>query len=174
MTPAGAGVDVSVYRAPMRSRRDDVDHAAAVRRALRLGLCGVGGRLDRPPADLAAAIAAVAATYDERTAARLERFTAVPEGAFVWTMDGDGGFFLGRVTGPWRYDPALAAHAVDLVHVRGCDWLEDPVLPRRAPPAVAQTFARGGRNVQRIRHPEAAAQTQAVWQDRLRPRRSAR
>ena len=49
-----------------------------------------GGRLDAVPATLVAAVEAVAAAHDERTAARLERFAAVPDGSFVWTRDGDG------------------------------------------------------------------------------------
>ncbi|MDH6287585.1 hypothetical protein M2275_002489 [Rhodococcus opacus] len=34
-----------VYRAPMRSRRDDVDPGLAVQRALAMDVCGIGGLL---------------------------------------------------------------------------------------------------------------------------------
>ena len=39
----------SAYRAPMRSRDDDVSDGPAVERALELGVCGMGGRLDDAP-----------------------------------------------------------------------------------------------------------------------------
>ncbi len=50
---------VAVYRAPMRSRRDDVDLGATIERALARGLCGFGGA--KKPSD-------------ERAARRIERF----------------------------------------------------------------------------------------------------
>lgn len=162
-------VTLDVYRAPMRSRRDDVDAAAAVARALRCGICGIGGRLDAVPATLAAAVEAVAVTHDARTAARLERFAAVPDGSFVWTRDGDGSYFLGRFAGPWRYDPDPEAWTLDLVHVRATDWAPDPVPPDEVPPATRQTFARGGRNFQRTRDPQVGAQTLALWRARGGP-----
>ncbi|MCL3818091.1 GAF domain-containing protein [Aeromicrobium wangtongii] len=127
----------------MRSRRDDVDHAAAVERALRLGLVGMGE------------------ATDERAERRLDRFIAAPDGAFVWTRDGDGAAYLGRITGPWRRDEDGAA--VDLVNVRDCDWVVEPVDPGLIPAAVAQTFARGGRNFQQTHPGDVEAQTQTLW-----------
>lgn len=135
----------------MRSRDDRVPPGGAVERALALGLCGIGGRLDAPPPALSEALAAVDARFDERTARRLERFAAAPDGVFVWTRDVDGLAWLGRLTGPWHYDAAAEASAVDLVHVRPCAWLPAPVPESRVPAAVRATFARGGRNWQRIR-----------------------
>src|SRR5688572_10160171 len=136
---------VGVHRAPMRFRRDDVDQRLAVERALLHGLCGMGE------------------VTDDRATRRLERFAAVPEGAFVWTRDGDGSTYLGRMTGLWRRDDDPAAVAADLVHVRDCSWLSDPVPDRHLPPAVTRTFARGGRNFQRIHDPDVEAQTAALW-----------
>ena len=138
------------YRAPMRSRRDDVDPALAVERALRLGLVGVGGALDRPPGDLAEALADVADSYGERSARRLDRFASAPEGSRVWTRDLDGRYRGGTLTGPWRYDDDPAAVAADLVHVRETEWDGRSLDEHRAPPPVVATFARGGRNFQRI------------------------
>src|SRR4051812_24609651 len=97
----------------MRSRRDDIDWPAAVRRALELGICGVG------------------AADDGRAQRRLDRFAAAPTGAFVWTRDGAGHTYVGRLTGPLRHDPAGAP--VDLVHVRDCEWLQTPVDPLLIP-----------------------------------------
>ncbi|WP_222847651.1 GAF domain-containing protein [Nocardioides dongxiaopingii] len=135
-----------VYRAPMRSRVVPDDGRRAVGRALALGVVGVGGRLDAEPADLAAAVAAVATRHDERTAARLERFAAVPDGAEAWTRDADGVFHRGVLTGGWRHDPDPLAWELDLTHVRPCRW--DAAAP---PPAVVEAFARGGLNFQRVR-----------------------
>jgi hypothetical protein len=132
-----------VYRAPMRSRRDDVDHAAAVSRALRLGIVGMG------------------VATDNRAEARLGRLAAAPEGAFVWTRHPDGAAYVGRVTGPLRRDEDGAP--VDLVNVRDCEWITEPVDPSMIPAAVAQTFARGGRNFQQTHPGDVEAQTAALW-----------
>lgn len=156
----------SVFRAPMRSRDDDVIDGPAVERALAIGVCGVGGRLDVAPDTIADALAAVDAAYGERMARRLERFAGVPEGAYVWTRDVDGLLWLGRITGPWRYDASAEARAVDLVHVRACDWLERPVEPAAIPAGVLEAFARGGRNWQSISRGDAARLTAAVWESR--------
>jgi hypothetical protein len=145
---------VSSYRAPMRSRLDEVDAGLAVDRALDLGVVGVGGRLSRPPvdpADAADVVARVSEEHDERVARRLERFIAVRDGSEVWTRDAAGLFHRGVVTGPWRYDDDPSAYAVDLAHVRPCAWDPDALAEHELPSAVAATFRRGGRNFQRIR-----------------------
>lgn len=133
-----------VYRAPLRSRRDDVDHAAAVEWALGRGVVGVG----EPD--------------DDRAHRRLARFHDAPNGSFVWTRHPDGRTYLGRMTGPSRRDADGAE--VDLVHVRDCDWVAEPVDPALVPAAVAQTFARGGRNWQRIHPGDVEAQTARLWE----------
>lgn len=133
----------SVHRAPMRSRSDAVDHAAAVERALDRGVVGVG-RLG-------------AAHEQDRLARRLERFAAVPEGAFVWTVDADGQAHVGRITGPWRDDPDGAD--LDLADVRDCDWRVAPSVPA----AVQATLRRGGRNFQQIHAEGVEQQTREIW-----------
>lgn len=127
------------------------------------GACGVGGTLDEPPASLPEALAAVDAAHGERMARRLERFAAAPDGAFVWTRDGDDLLWLGRLEGPWRYGASAAARDVDLVHVRPCRWLTAPVPPIDVPAAVRATFARGGRNWQQIRDVDVAGASAALW-----------
>ena len=67
---------VDVYRAPMRSRRDDIDFGATIERARSRGVCGFGG-----PSGAAA---------DDRQTRRIERFREVNEGSFAWTRDPDG------------------------------------------------------------------------------------
>lgn len=138
------------FRAPMRSRDDRVADGVAVARALRIGVCGVGGRLLHAPSTLARAIAGVEQEHDERTARRLARFAQAPAGSHVWTRDAEGWFWHGTLVGPWRYDDEPEALAADLVHVRPCDWDDDPVPAPDVPPEVLHTFARGGRNWQRI------------------------
>ncbi|MGB3676148.1 MAG: hypothetical protein WA988_17080 [Candidatus Nanopelagicales bacterium] len=153
---------MAVYRAPMRSRRDDIDFDETIAHALQLSVCGFGGALDSAPATLDEAIFASSQQYDERTARRLERFAQVPDGSFVWTKS-DGQFFLGRIDGPWRYDDSRAAALVDLVHIRPCVWVAKPLSESVAPPAVSATFARGGRNFQQIHGADVAELTRRLW-----------
>ena len=141
-------MDAEVYRAPMRSRLADVDAAAAVEWALGRGVVGVGahGHVDEQP----------------RIESRLQRFAGVAEGSFVWTRDGDGQPWLGRVIGPLRRDREGERH--DLLHVRDCRWHRAPVPPDLVPAAVVQTFARGGRNFQRVNPTGVERQTARVWE----------
>lgn len=137
-----SGLDA--YRAPMRSRRDDVDPALAVGRALELGLCGMG------------------AVRNERDQRRVERFADVPDESFVWTRS-DAGFHLGRLTGAAREDRSNEAVTADLVHVRPCEWLPEPVDPVLVPEQVRYAFSRGGRNFQRIGIPGSGDASARVW-----------
>jgi hypothetical protein len=142
-----------VYRAPMRSRSDDIDLRATIERARRLGLCGFGQRVgDRSEA--------------QRLARRIARFAEVDDGSFVWTRDAEGLYWLGRIEGPYFYDGAPEAVAVDLVHVRPCDWLPEPVLESDAPAAVVATFGRGGRNFQQTHDATVGMQTARLWEKR--------
>ncbi len=115
----------------------------AVERALSRGVVGIGEATDK------------------RAERRLERFIAVAEGSYVWTRAEDGDTYVGRITGPWRRDPDGAE--VDLVHVRDADWMPDPVDPVLVPAAVAQTFARGGRNFQQIHPGDVEEATAELW-----------
>ena len=133
-----------VYRAPLRSRRDDVDPRLTMDRALSMGLCGFGG--DRDP---------------ERLARRVERFASAADGAFVWTRDTDGRYRLGRLSGPYVYD--ADGEGVDLVHVRPCRWRTTPVEESQAPPAVVATYRRGGRNFQRTHGEGVGEASQRIW-----------
>ena len=139
------------FRAPMRSRRDHIDPGVAVARALDQGLVGMGGLLATTPDTLAEALAELSETYDERCARRVERFAEVPDEAIVWTQDSDGLLWRGLLAGPWRYDDHPDAIAADLVHVRMTRWDDAGLEEHRAPAAVVASFARGGRNFQRIR-----------------------
>ena len=136
-----------VYRAPLRSRSDDVAPRLAVERALSSGLCGFGDR-----------------GHGSQLARRVERFAEVPDGSFVWTRDSDGLYWLGRIDGPYFYDADGAG--VDLVHVRPCRWCDIPVVESACPAAVVATFGRGGRNFQQIHDDGVGEQTLRLWEHR--------
>ena len=104
------------------------------------------------------------ADADDRLARRVARFAEVADGSFVWTRDTDGLYWLGRIDGPLFYDDDGAA--VDLVHVRPCRWITDPVLEPDVPVAVLATFGRGGRNFQQTHSPDVGEQTAAIWRTR--------
>ncbi len=87
----------------------------------------------------------------------------MPEGAFVWTRDRDGAYHLGRIVGELREDRSAAARAVGIVHVRDTEWLDRTFQEAEVPAAVARTFARGGRNLQRTHDEEAERVTAAIW-----------
>lgn len=141
---------VVVFRAPMRSRDDGVDVGETIARARRLGVCGFGElRVD-----------------GDRLARRIERFADVPDGALVWTRDPEGLFWLGRIEGPYRRDASAAATAVDLVHIRPCRWLPNPILEPDVPAAVLATYGRGGRNFQQTHHPAVGAESLRIWDTR--------
>jgi hypothetical protein len=141
---------VAVYRAPMRSRNDAVEPQPAIDRARRLGLCGFGQYASRP-------------AEQERLERRVTRFAGADEGSFVWTRDTSGWFWLGRISGPYFYDADEAAAAVDLVHVRPCEWLSVLMPEQDVPAAVVATFGRGGRNFQEIHHRSIGEDTQRIW-----------
>ena len=137
---------VAVYRAPMRSRRDDVDMRATIARARRLDICGFG---DVP--------------HDARLARRIERFADVAIGSLAWTRDADGLYWLGRIEGPYFRDSSEEATDVDLIHVRACRWLTTPSLEPQVPAGVVATFARGGRNFQQTHDPAVGPQSERIW-----------
>jgi hypothetical protein len=94
----------------------------------------------------------------------LQRFKALPDGTFVWTRDSAGMFHLGRIAGPWRYDDSAAAREVGIHHVRPAQWKDQPLGPDEVPAAVAETFARGGRNLQRTHSDSAERRTCELWE----------
>src|SRR4051812_9795334 len=148
-------VSPAIYRAPMRARDRELPAGAGAEYGLAHGLVGIGDALDAPPATLDDAVAAAAGMHGEKAGRMLRRFAELPDGTFVWTRATDGTYHLGRISGSWRYDESPAAGAVGVHHVRPTSWLDRPFGPDQVPAAVADTFARGGRNLQRI-HGEPA------------------
>lgn len=93
----------------------------------------------------------------------MQRFADAADGSFVWTRDGDGWYWLGRIDGPYFYD--TDGEDVDLVHVRPCTWLGTPVPESRCPAAVVATFGRGGRNFQQIHDDRVGEESTRLWRE---------
>jgi hypothetical protein len=136
---------VGIYRAPMRARDLDLPAGAGAEYGLASGVVGIGsGR-------------------GEKARRAIHRFATLPSGVFVWTRDRAGDYHLGRIVGEMREDRSPAARAVGIVYVRNTAWLGRAFEETEAPPAVAQTFARGGRNFQRTHDSEAERMTSEIW-----------
>ena len=89
-----------------------------------------------------------------------------PAGPYPLTVRA-GHHWLGRIAGEWRYDTPHPAHDVDLVHVRDCEWMPQPVPEEHVPPGVRASFARGGRNWQQIHAAGVSEATAAAWKTRV-------
>ena len=153
----------------MRARDRDAAPGAGAAFGLRHGVVGIGDALAARPATIGEAIEAAAAQHGEKAARMLRGFAGVPDGAFVWTRAADDGYRLGQIAGPWRYDDSAAASAVGIHHVRPTTWLDRPIGDDAVPAAVAHTFARGGRNFQRIHDGPAERRTAVLWGGRAQP-----
>jgi hypothetical protein len=129
------------------------------------GLVGTGDALDPPPSSLADAVLAATATHGEKAGRMLSRFAGLPDGVFVWTSSAPRAFHLGRVAGTWRYDDSPEAREVGIHHVRPAHWLDRTFDSDEAPAAVVATFARGGRNFQRINDADAERRTAELWSE---------
>ena len=128
----------------MRARDRDAPAGAGGEHGVENGLVGIGS------------------TPGAKGRRMLSRFAQLPAGMFVWTR-GEIFYFLGRITGPCRYDDSPAADEVGIHHVRPTLWLERPFVEQEVPVAVAATFARGGRNFQRIHGDAVEQQTTELW-----------
>jgi hypothetical protein len=147
----------------MRARDRDAPAGAGAEHGLEHGVVGTGDALEAPPATVAEAVAAATGAHGDKAGRMLRRFADLPDDAFVWTCGADGAYHLGRIAGPWGYDDSPAAHEVGIHHVRPATWLDRPFGEDEVPAAVADTFARGGRNLQRINGERAERQTAELW-----------
>ncbi|HWT91368.1 MAG TPA: hypothetical protein VN238_00085 [Solirubrobacteraceae bacterium] len=152
----------------MRARdRDDVPAGAGAELGVAHGVVGIGDVLrGGAPAGLDEAVARAVEEHGAKAGRMLERFAGLPDGTLVWTCDAGGGFWLGRIDGPWRYDDGgAAAREAGLPHLRPAVWLDRRMGPDDVPAAVRATFGRGGRNLQRIRDAEAERVSAALARD---------
>jgi hypothetical protein len=145
----------------MRDR--DLRAGAGARHAIARGLVGTGDALPSVPRTIDDAVAAAASAHGAKAGRMLRRFDELAIGSFVWTRTAPETYHLGRITGRWRYDDSAAARKVGIHHVRPARWLERPLRGDEVPAAVTATFARGGRNLQRIHDREAEHRTASLW-----------
>jgi hypothetical protein len=99
----------------------------------------------------------------EKAARMLHRFATLPDGVLVWTRDSAGGYHLGQIRGPVSEDQSGDARAVGLAYVRPAVWLPRALTLDAVPHGVTATFARGGRNFQRIHDQETERVTVTLW-----------
>jgi hypothetical protein len=147
----------------MRSRSSPAAAGEGADAGVARDVVGIGERLVAAPQSPAQAVLAAAEAWGEKAGRMVSRFIGLPSGSYVWTRQSDGLYRLGRITGPWRYDDSAAARATGIHHVRPTDWLPSRFGDDAVPDAVAQTFARGGRNLQRIRDHRVGPHTVALW-----------
>lgn len=152
-----------VVRAPMRARDRDLPQGAGAAFGVARGLVGTGDALPAAPPQLDAAVLAATHVHGEKAGRMLSRFAALPVGTLAWTRLGDDDHRLGRIEGPWRYADDREAAAAGIHHVRPARWLARTFTSAELPAAVAATFARGGRNLQRVRDPAAATHSHVLW-----------
>ena len=131
---------------PMRARDRCLPAGRGAEHGVRSGIVGIGQ------------------VRGDKGGRMLHRFAAVPDGAFVWTRETGGAYRLGRIDGSLRRDDSAAAREVGIHHVRPARWLEHPFGEDEVPPAVAATFARGGRNFQQTHDADAERSTAALWE----------
>ncbi len=147
----------------MRARELDAPPFAGARFGVELGVVGIGGALELTPADLDEALELTAVAHGPKSARMLARFAALPTGSLVWTRTDEASYRLGRVRGPWRWTGTAGARRVGIHNVRDTDWLSPEFDRTDVPPAVAATFDRGGRNLQRTHDAEAERATAELW-----------
>src|SRR3954453_10411851 len=152
----------------MRARDRAAPEDAGAEHGVAHGLVGIGDALEAPPATIDRAVDAAAEKHGHKAARMLRRFADLPDGSLVWTRTADR-YHLGRIAGPWRYDDSPGARAAGIHHVRDADWLERPFGEDEVPVAVAATFARGGRNLQRVNDAAAERRTGELWDEHGAP-----
>jgi hypothetical protein len=64
----------------------------------------------------------------------------VKDGDLMWTRDGLGRYWLGQITGPWRFDKSPDSVKFDLYNVRPCRWLKTSFRDFDVPGAVVNGF----------------------------------
>jgi hypothetical protein len=146
----------------MRARDRELPSGAGAEHGIDAGLVGIGDALRAVPTSLADAIARAEQEQGVKASRMLKRFAELPVGSLIWTRTVDGRYAVGCISGPWRYDDGPAACRVGIHHVRPARWGQRLLSPEEVPVAVVETFARGGRNFQRIRSDLAERQTSAI------------
>lgn len=159
---------MDVWRIKLNSgRHNQGDHAKAYCREA--SVVGVGWGRPETLADgalLEEVIAAVSEIEDwlptgPTMIKRLAR--TVHDGDLMWTRDRSGGFWLGRIEGPYRYDASDVGTRWDLNNVRPCQWLQSAFRDYEIPGGVVRSFAGRGATLQRVKEPAAVRVTEMLW-----------
>lgn len=83
-------------------------------------------------------------------------------GHLVWTRDGDGTYWLGRVESPWRYVLDEDHEAADIVNVRDCTWTKVGAADE-VPGPVTTSFR--GLTLTEVKEPSASL-TKLIYNDK--------
>ncbi|MCW3001923.1 MAG: hypothetical protein JWQ20_1221 [Conexibacter sp.] len=161
---------MNLWRIKLNSgRAHEVDWDEARAHCREVSIVGVGwgcpGRLtDESTLD---DVVAEVATHDDwtPTGPRIIRRLAqdVVDDDFIWTRDRRGAYWLGRITGHWRYDASDDGWRWDLNNIRPCAWLDTPLRDFDIPGAVVRSFAGRGQTLQRIKDGAALEVTDMLW-----------
>jgi hypothetical protein len=104
---------------------------------------------------------AIAETGRVHSAARA--IYELPDGALIWTRDPrDGGFYLARVIGPWRYMHGAEADACDVHTVRAVEMVACDAAAL-VPETIANQFAIGAWTLQHIHDALAARRSASTF-----------
>ena len=174
-------VSATVWRAKIHSERDDLRNDrlrdAAREYCRRAGLVGVGwGRPYISAGDGAPLEDVLREIYAKAgwkaggdTVRRLAIDAAV--GDFVWTRDSTGAYWLGQITGPWRFDGSDDGTRWDLNNVRACTWLAESFRDFEVPGAVVRSFTGRTSSFSRVdpSHRGGWRVTELIWRQAISP-----
>jgi hypothetical protein len=161
---------MTVWRIKLNSMRGDFDDWDAAKAYCRsVGVVGVGwGLPDVLPdgAPLEEVLEAVRGVPDwcptgprmiERLAQRVQKDD------LIWTRDKLGGYWLGQITGSYRFDRSEDAGKWDLNNIRPCKWLRQPLRDFDVPGAVVRSFSGPGDTLRRVKGDVAIRATEMLW-----------
>jgi hypothetical protein len=92
-------------------------------------------------------------------------------GDLVWNRDSSGAYWLGRITGPWRFDGSSEASKWDLNNIRDCEWLLRSYRDWEVPGAVVRSFTGPGSSFSRVAPDERGGWrvTELIWEQTKNP-----
>lgn len=160
----------TLWRTKLRSTLPGVDHSAQERHCRERKLIGIGWRMDwlPPSATLDDACREIEEHdgWGRRPANIVRRFGERAQlGDFVWTRDMSGGYWLCRITGPWRYDGSDAAKLVDVHQVRDAVWAPRALNDLEVPGGVIRRFIGQGESFCQMHDDAARRLTPYLWAD---------
>lgn len=165
------GHRVAVWRAKINSGRPDLKGHwdGAKKYCRRAGVVGVGWGQPglHSDASIDDVITAIEAPSGQRAVRRLKEDVRI--GDLVWTRETKGDYWLGRVTGEWRYDDSDEARRWDLNNVRPCTWLDESMRDYQVPGAVVRSFTGPGQTLTRVRRPAARKMTELIFRRATNP-----